>query len=189
MAEEPNGAATRRARVDAVGRGGSAAPSCARPTSPEYHRSGVRRWRGWWRADTGSVAAEVTLLAPVLIMLLVFVGVVIHRGVDARLRLNDSAHQAARAASIERTAPAADSAARATATDALATTDVACAALEVTADTTDFRPGGTVVVTVSCTVDLSDALIVGVPGQVVLSATAVEPVDIFRAVRPAGGPR
>lgn len=188
MAEESNGAAARRARVAAADRGGSAAPSCARPTSPVYRRSGVR-WGGWWRADTGSVAAEVTLLAPVLIMLLVFVAVVIHRGVDARLRLGDTAHQAARAASIERTAPAANTAARATATDALAAADVACAAWEVTVDTTDFRPGGTVVVTVSCTVDLSDALIVGVPGRVVLSATAVEPVDTYRAVRPAGGPR
>ena len=191
MAEEHNGGATRRARVDAADRGGSAVPSCARPTAHGHHRrTGVRRWRGWWRADTGSVAAEVTLLAPVLIMLLVFVAVVIHRGVDARLRLNDATHQAARAASIERTAPAADTAARATATDALAAADVACATLEVTADTTDFRPGGTVVVTVSCTVDLSDALIVGVPGQVVLSATAVEPVDTYRALaRPASGPR
>lgn len=192
MAEEPHdGGMARGGDGQARGhRDGSAAPSWTRPTSPGQHRrSGGRGWRGWWRADEGSVAAEVTLLAPVLIMLLVFVAVVIHRGVDVRLRLDDAAHQAARAASFERTAPAADTAAHATATDALAGAGVTCTTLEVAADTTGLRPGGAVAVTLSCTLDLSDALIVGVPGQMVLSATAVEPVDTYRAVRPVGGPR
>jgi hypothetical protein len=45
-------------------------------------------WVAWWRADRGSVAAEVTIATPFLVMLLVFVAVVIHRGVDARLRLD-----------------------------------------------------------------------------------------------------
>lgn len=189
-AGQPNGGLVRRARADAADRGGSPSLSCSGPSSFGRRRRIVRGWRGWWRAEEGSVAAEITLLAPVLIMLLVFVAVVVHRGVDARLRLDDAAHQAARAASIERTAPAADTAARATATDALAAADVACAAVDVAVDTAGFRPGGTVAVTVSCTLDLSEALIVGVPGQVVLAATAAEPVDLYRAfARPADGPR
>jgi Flp pilus assembly protein TadG len=127
------------------------------------------------------VAVEVTLLAPCLVMLLVFVAVVIHRSVDARLRLNDVAHQAARAASIERTAPAAAAAAQTTASSALSAAGVVCRALTIAADTSRLVPGGMVTVTVSCTVDLTDALILGVPSQKTLSATASEPVDTWRS--------
>ncbi|WP_370944747.1 TadE/TadG family type IV pilus assembly protein [Amycolatopsis sp. cg5] len=139
-------------------------------------------WVAWWRADRGSVAAEVTIAAPFLVMLLVFVAVVIHRGVDARLRLDDAAHQAARAASIERSAATATAAAQSTATNALSSAGVTCASLSVDTATGGMRPGGTVSVTVSCAVDFGDALILGVPGQKRLSATAVEPVDTWRSV-------
>jgi Flp pilus assembly protein TadG len=146
----------------------------------EHRRPGW--WAAWWRADRGSVAAEVTLAAPFLIMLLVFVAVVIHRGVDARLRLNDAAHQAARAASIERTAATATSTAQSTATAALSSAGVTCGSLSVDIATGGLRPGGSVSVTVSCSVDFGDAPLVGVPGQKRLSATAVEPVDTWRSV-------
>ena len=36
--------------------------------------------------------------------------------------------------------------------------------------------------TVSCAVDFGDALILGVPGGKTLSATSVEPVDLWRSV-------
>lgn len=142
--------------------------------------SGRRGWAGWWRADDGSVAAEVTIAAPFLVMLLVFVGVVIHRGVDARIRIDDAAHQAARAASIQRTPTAATAAARSTAADALSAAGVACRSLSVATSTGGLRPGGTVGVTVSCEVDFGDALILGVRGGRRLSAGAVEPVDRWR---------
>lgn len=135
----------------------------------------------WWREDRGSVAAEVTLVAPILIMLLVLAGVVVHRGVDARLRLNDAAHQAARAASIERTSARANSAAQAAATAALSTAGVTCRALHVEAISDDLSPGGTITVTVSCAVDLGDALILGVPSHKRLSSTASQPVDTWRS--------
>ncbi|MFI7676425.1 TadE/TadG family type IV pilus assembly protein [Actinophytocola sp. NPDC049390] len=128
------------------------------------------------------MAAEVTLVTPFLIMLLVFVAVVIHRGVDARLRVNDAAHQAARAASIERTSPRAVAAAQSTAASALASAGVTCQSLAVDTATGGMTPGGTVTVTISCTVDFGDALILGVPGQKRLSATASEPIDTWRSV-------
>jgi Flp pilus assembly protein TadG len=136
----------------------------------------------WWRADRGSVTAEVALVTPLLIMLLVFVAVVIHRGVDARLRLDDAAHQAARAASIERTGPAAVTAARTTAETALASAGVVCASLGVDTATGGLVPGGAVTVTLSCSVDFGDAFILGVPGQKRLSATATEPIDSYRSI-------
>jgi Flp pilus assembly protein TadG len=135
------------------------------------------------------VAAEVTIATPFLIMLLVFVAVVIHRGVDARLRLADAAHQAARAASIERTPPTAIAAAQSTASAALSSAGVTCESLTVDTATGGMQPGGAVSVTISCTVDFGDALILGVPGQKRLSATAVEPVDTWRSetVNTSGG--
>ncbi|MGW5721922.1 TadE/TadG family type IV pilus assembly protein [Amycolatopsis sp. NPDC003865] len=144
-----------------------------------------RRMVGWWRAERGSVTAEAVLVAPVLVMLLVFVAVVVHRGVDARLRLDDAAHQAARAASLQRTPPAATAAAQATATSALADAGLVCrdATVSTTASAT---PGSTVVVSVRCTVDFGQALVLGVPGSRTLSAEASEVVDIYRS-QPAGG--
>jgi Flp pilus assembly protein TadG len=140
----------------------------------------------WWRAERGSVTAEAVLIAPVLVMLLVFVAVVVHRGVDARLRLDDAAHQAARAASLQRTPAAAGTAADATASSALARAGLVCRDAAVTTSTS-ARPGSTVVVSVHCTVDFGQALILGVPGTRTLSATASEVIDTFRSQPAAGG--
>lgn len=153
------------------------APQRPQPREHRPHGSCV----AWRRTDRGSVAAEVALAAPVLVALLVFVAVVIHRGVDARLLLSDAAHQAARAASIERTPAAAVMAAQSTASTALSSAGVTCASLTVDTATDSLRPGGTVRVTLSCSVDFGDALILGVPGQKRMSATAVEPVDTWRS--------
>jgi Flp pilus assembly protein TadG len=136
--------------------------------------------RRWWRADTGSAATEMTIIAPLLVMVMLLVAVVIHRGVNTRLRLDDVAHQAARAASLERTATAAADRARTTATTALAAAGVTCGAVTVSADTSAFIPGGSIDVRVSCVVDLGDALLLGVPGGRTLTATATEPIDTWR---------
>lgn len=157
------------------------------PTAGADRRT-PRRWPGSaarWRDERGSVAAELTLITPVLVLLLVLVAVVIHRGVDARLRLDDAAHQAARAASLHRTGPAATAAAQATATTALATAGPSCRTVQVSVDTTQLVPGGVVTVTLSCVVDWADAAL-PVPAHTVLSATATEPVDVWRSTGSAG---
>jgi Flp pilus assembly protein TadG len=136
----------------------------------------------WWRDQRGSAAAEVALWVPVLVMALVLVAVVVHRGVDARLRLNDVAHQAARAASIENTTARAGAAATAVATRALADSGVSCQGVNVEV-LGDVRPGAAVTVTVSCTVDLGDAALLGVSARKHLSSTASEVVDAWRSDR------
>lgn len=140
----------------------------------------------WWRADRGSAAAELTLIAPLLILLLVFVAVVVHRGVTARLHLDDAAHQAARAASLTRSLPAAAEAASAVALDTLTATGPACVTVTAATDTSRMRPGGTVMVILTCALDLSDALPQGLVGPATLSATATEPIDTYRALDPSG---
>ncbi|MGW3960134.1 TadE/TadG family type IV pilus assembly protein [Amycolatopsis sp. NPDC005003] len=139
-----------------------------------------------WHAERGSVTVEAVLIAPVLVMLLVLVAVVVHRGVDARLRLDDAVHQAARAASLQRTSAAADAAARATVTSALAHAGLVCRDA-ATSTTTSSRPGSTVVVSVRCVVGFGQALVLGVPGSRTLSATASEVIDTYRSQPTAGG--
>ncbi|MFD2415369.1 pilus assembly protein TadE [Amycolatopsis pigmentata] len=126
-------------------------------------------------------------MAPFLVMLLVFVAVVIHRGVDVRLRLDDAAHQAARAASIERIPAAASAAAQSTAASALSAAGVPCRELDVETDTSALRPGGSVIVAVSCTVDFREASVLGVPKEKRLASTATEPIDSWRGGNSAGG--
>jgi len=138
-----------------------------------------RMLRRWWRDEAGSATVETTLIAPLLILLLVVVAVVLHRGVDARIRVNDVAHQAARAATLEREPAAAAAAARHTAEAALADAGLACAPLTVVTDVGTFAPGSSVTVRVSCRADLGEAAIPGL-GWRTITASAVEVVDTWR---------
>ncbi|MFD4252496.1 TadE/TadG family type IV pilus assembly protein [Amycolatopsis thermoflava] len=131
------------------------------------------------------MTAEAVLVAPVLVMLLVFVAVVVHRGVDARLRLDDTAHQAARAATLQRTTAAAATAARDTASAALAQAGLVCRDVATTLSGALTR-GETVTVHVRCTVDFGQALLLGVPGGKTLESNASEVVDTYRS-QPAAG--
>jgi len=141
------------------------------------------RLSGAVRGEAGSVAAEVAIAIPVLIAVLVFAGLLVYRSVDARLRLDDAAHEAARAASLTRTPAAATLAARQTATSSLAAAGVGCGDPAVSVDTSDFVPGGVVSVTVSCRLDLSDAAaLLAVGASRTLRATASSPLDLYRAV-------
>ncbi|MFI5593684.1 TadE/TadG family type IV pilus assembly protein [Amycolatopsis sp. NPDC051758] len=141
--------------------------------------------RRWWSAERGSVTVEAVLLTPLLVMLLVFVAVVVHRGVDARLRLDDAAHQAARAATLQRSAPAAVTAAQRTARAALAHAGVACRDV-LTTMSGSLDPAGTVTVRVRCTVDLGQALVLAVPAARTLESSASEVVDAHRSAPAAG---
>ncbi|TDV44164.1 TadE/TadG family type IV pilus assembly protein [Actinophytocola oryzae] len=132
-----------------------------------------------WRSDRGSVTAEMTVLTPLLVLLLVVVAVVVHRGVSARLRLDTVAHQAARAASMERTAGAADAAAQSAADTALAQSGVVCESRRVRSTINDLIATSTITVTVACLVDLTDAVLPAL-STTWLSSTAIEPIDTWR---------
>lgn len=157
--------------------------SLRRLTHPMRARLTVLR-----RDERGSAAAELTLLTPLLILLLLFV-VLCGRLADTKLRINDVAHQAARAATLTRTPSQATAAAQATADAALASAGITCQALSVTTDTQGLRPGSTVTVTVSCTVGLGDLTMLGVPGSRTFQSSFSSPVDVWRGtLANAGGP-
>ncbi|MFF1676114.1 TadE/TadG family type IV pilus assembly protein [Streptomyces sp. NPDC058256] len=133
----------------------------------------TRRW-----LDAGSATVELVLLIPVLILMLWFL-VYCGRMTDSRLRIEDAAHQAARAASSERTASAATAQARTTAFEALSDAGVTCQSLTVETSGS-MQPGGTVKATITCHVDLSDLGLLQVPGTADLSADFSSPIDTYR---------
>jgi Flp pilus assembly protein TadG len=135
------------------------------------------------RDESGSVTAELVLLTPLLILLLLFV-VALGRLAGARLDVDGAAAQAARAASIARDPATATAMAQQTATAALGSDDVSCAQLHVSTDTTQFTPGGSVAVTVTCSVSLSDLSGLRLPASESLSSRFVAVIDQYRSAAP-----
>jgi Flp pilus assembly protein TadG len=132
------------------------------------------------RDESGSVATELVLLTPLLLLMLLFV-VALGRGVSARLDVDGAAAQAARAASIARDPATATAMAQQTATAALGSDGVTCGDLTVSTDTADFAPGGQVQVTVTCHVDLADLIGLRLPASQSVSSTATSVIDTYRA--------
>ena len=138
------------------------------------------RWRGeLGRDESGSVTAELVLLTPLLILMLLFV-VALGRLSGARLEVDGAAAQAARAASIARDPATATAMATQTATAALGSDHVTCGQLTVSTDTAQFAPGGSVAVTVTCHVALSDLTGLRLPASESVTSRATAVVDTFR---------
>ena len=123
--------------------------------------------------------------AVVLTVFMVFILIIIAAGrvSDARTAVKTAAAAGARAASLERTAGAARSAASDVAAASLTNDGVACNP-SVSTSTGGFAvPVGQpaqVSTTVSCTVSLGDLLVPGLQGSVALSATRTSVVDRYR---------
>lgn len=138
-------------------------------------------------SSRGSATVELVLGVPVLVLMLWFL-VYCGRVSDTRLRIEDVAHQAARAATSARTATDAAADARATAAAALSDAGVSCRSFDVTTRGA-LTPGSTVTVTVTCTVGLKDLALLQLPAASTLTARFSAPVDVHRsaATRLAGG--
>jgi Flp pilus assembly protein TadG len=129
--------------------------------------------------DRGAVTLELVLSLPVWVALLLFV-ILCGRLVTAQLDVDAAAHNAARAASLARSNPAAVRDARTAAEQALTDRKITCRDLTVSVDTGGLRPGTPVQVDVSCTASLSDLGLLGVPGTRTVTATSTSPVDTWR---------
>lgn len=99
-------------------------------------------------------------------------------------KIDSAAEDAAREASIHRTAAAAQSAAQSAATESLEDQGIKCASTSVNINTGGLSVPvgqvGTVTVSVTCTVNLADLLLPGVPGAKTLASTATSVVDQYR---------
>lgn len=133
--------------------------------------------------DRGAATIEVVVLSSGLVLficLMILAGrlAIAHQSVGA------AAAEAAREASIQRTAPTARVQARKAAEASLANQGLDCGDVDVELDTGDFSkaPGvaGEVSATVSCRVELKDLALPGVPGSRWVDASAVSPLDTYR---------
>jgi Flp pilus assembly protein TadG len=134
------------------------------------------------RREGGSAALEMTILAPVLIMFLLLV-VGLGRMALASQDVTAAAHDAARAASLERVVGASAGEGRAAAERALGDRGMACASLSVTVDVSGYQPGGQVTADVACTAELGDLALSGLPGTKTYRASATVPIEQYRADR------
>ncbi|MFJ9729424.1 TadE/TadG family type IV pilus assembly protein [Streptomyces sp. NPDC101209] len=135
------------------------------------------------RSDKGSAAIEAAIILPSLIMFLCLT-IAGGRIVTSGAKIDSAAEDAAREASIHRTAAAAQGAAQSAAAESLGDQGLKCASTSVTVNTGGLSVPvgqvGTVSVTVTCTVNLSDLLLPGVPGAKTLTSTATSVVDQYR---------
>ena len=135
------------------------------------------------RGERGSVTLEAVILIPAFLL---FVALVIAAGrvALARQGVQTAAAEAARQASIARTAGEATAKAQAGAQQTLADQQLQCLSSSVVTDTSGFAaPVGTpasVSATVTCQVDLAGVAIPGLPGSLNITASFQSPLDTFR---------
>jgi Flp pilus assembly protein TadG len=133
--------------------------------------------------EEGAASLEVVVLTPVLVLLLGLL-VLAGRVALARTSVEQAADEAARSASISRTAAGARRAAADGAVRALARQSLRCSRVDVAVDVGGFAvPVGQparVTATVTCVVALADLALPGFPGSRTVTASAVSPLDTYR---------
>lgn len=135
------------------------------------------------RNDLGSASVEVAVGVPAFAL---FIALIILGGRTATTHqaLESAAADAARSASLARTASAATEAAREAAETSIANQGLPCMHVGVTVDTEAFTRAvgrdSTVDVTVECRLKLSDLSIPGLPGSRLLRESMSSPLDTWR---------
>lgn len=131
------------------------------------------------RRDAGSSdALGLALLTPAAIGLAVVI-VFLGRGVDSRATVQSAAESAAQAAAQERSGAAAVAAAEEVGR-AMLVDPSSCSSPQVSVDLSQFRPGGQVAVTVSCTVSTDGLEFIDPPASGPTTATAFATIDPLR---------
>jgi Flp pilus assembly protein TadG len=134
--------------------------------------------------EAGSISIELAILLPAFVALTVL-AIVLGRQMIAQNSVDLAAHDAARAASLERTAATAKAAAIDAARSTLLSQRTTCRTLHITVDTTQFsRPVGepaTVTATISCEVAFADVAMPGMPGSRTVRASFASPLDRYRS--------
>ncbi|GAB2522227.1 TadE/TadG family type IV pilus assembly protein [Nocardiopsis aegyptia] len=135
--------------------------------------------RGRKTDDRGAASVELALLTPLMIsfaLLMILTGRVVGAGAIA----DEAAHAAARAASLERSVPAAEAGAQGIAAQSLAASGLTCSDHTVALDHGGLQPGGSVTAVLDCRVGLDDLSGLGVPGSVTIQGSSTVAVDTFR---------
>ena len=130
--------------------------------------------------ERGSATTELVLITPVLIIMLLFV-VALGRIASSRAEVDAAARDVAREAANARSVAEAVASSDAAARGDLGEGGVTCRSLAVALDTNNFRAGGTVTATVSCTVALQDLVGLGLSASRTITARFTAPIDLYRA--------
>lgn len=134
--------------------------------------------------DQGSIAVEVAAFVPVAFLVIVLIAA-FGRVSLAEGAAESAAQAAARAASLERDPGSARDAAQAQAESSLSQSGVTCVdvaiALDVSGLNVALGESATVQATVTCTAELADLMLPGLPGVKDLTATRTSVVDQHRA--------
>ncbi|MFI1259159.1 TadE/TadG family type IV pilus assembly protein [Streptomyces netropsis] len=133
--------------------------------------------------DEGALSLEAMILLPLLILVLCLI-VAFGRIQASGNAVDTAARNAARAASLERSAGSARAAGERVAQDVLSQQGLPCTAVSTSISTGGFaaRLGdpSTTTATVSCTVRLSDIGMPGLPGSKTIRANFTSPIDAYR---------
>jgi hypothetical protein len=133
------------------------------------------------RRDAGTMALELALLTPLLVaFMMVMVG--LGRVVEAQSQVDGAARDAARAASLGRSRPAADAAAQSAATETLSGRKWCRREPTTVVDFSQWRRGGQVSVAVHCDIDLSGLSLIGFSASRNMTGTATAPIDTLRRI-------
>jgi Flp pilus assembly protein TadG len=134
------------------------------------------------RGEGGSMALELAIVTPGLLALLLLVAAA-GRVTSAKNDVTAAAAQAAKAGALRQAPSDAADDAKSVARANLAQSGVRCPPRpdQVAVDVSDLRPGGRVVVTVTCRVSLGDLILLGVPGTKSLVSRSVAVVDVNRS--------
>ncbi|SEP83482.1 TadE family protein [Microlunatus flavus] len=147
-------------------------------------RTDRRAGRPGRRGETGSVAVEVALLAPALVLV---IGLLVAGGRlwFARTTVVEAAQSSARAASLARGAAQAGVVGAEASRQSMSTAGLRCGGSSVRVSTTAFSvPVGTpatVTSDVSCDVAFADVFLPGMPGSIHLTGRGQAALDTYRA--------
>ncbi|MFF0220101.1 TadE/TadG family type IV pilus assembly protein [Streptomyces vinaceus] len=134
--------------------------------------------------DRGSETIAAAIVTPLLLILLCL-AIAGGRSVMAGSKVDAAAEDAARAASISRTYTSAQAEAAAAAASSLDDQGIHCASTSTSVDASGLAVPvgqvGTVTVTISCTVAMSDLLLPGAPGSKTMTSRFTSIVDAYRS--------
>lgn len=130
------------------------------------------------RDDRGTVAGELVVLA-VVFFLLVAVNVLVGRLNVGSAHVEGAARMAARTISMARDPQSAVDEAEAEAARTVDEGSPMCQSMQFEPPDIDI-PGGTVTVRIECSVDLSAAVLLDVPGSLTVDGEAEEVIDQYR---------
>jgi Flp pilus assembly protein TadG len=125
--------------------------------------------------------AELVIVTPVLLLVIVLM-ISLGRIDSAQGDIESAARAGVQAAVVQDNPSDAQAQAVAAVASTLGTAGLTCPSPQVSTNTSNFTPGGSVSVTVTCVTSLADVSVPGVPGTKTLSATSYAPIDPYRTV-------